>query len=928
MKSFLAAVLWMILGCTLVAAQDKAQSRVVKVGVFSIDPIVSVSPGGEPRGFFVDLINDIADQENWRLVYVPGTWNEGLERLENGRIDLMTAVAYTEERQNRMQFSQETVLTVWGQVYAKLGHDYQTILDLKGKRVALAQGDINGLNYQENARKFGVDCDYRIVATHEDIFRYIQSGEVDVGVVPNIYGMTHAGDFGIVGTAVIFNPVESRFAAPKGSDGSLLKTIDAHMAAWKQEEDSFYYRSLNKWLGVRSVDGKTVPAWVLEAGTVAVLLALVLFLWNRILERKIKARTRELYASETKQRIIFDQSFQFIGLLNPEGYLLDVNQTALDFIGVPAKDVIGRPFWEAPWWSHSAAAQEDLRRGIQLVAEGGIFKSEATHPAADGSLHYVEFSIKGIKDESGKVKWLVPEGRDITEQKVIQEQLTRLAQVVEQSTEMVIITDVDGIIEYVNPAFVEMTGFGADEAAGRRLQFLCPEDQDGYLYSRSWFEMLAGQSWHSRTTNMKRDGSSFEVDTMVSPILDEKGGVLSYVVLQRDMTRLEDLERNLRQAQRLEAVGTLAAGIAHDFNNILAAVFGYTELAQLALSEDSPAREYLDEVIVGAERARALVSQILVFGRRSEHEWQEMALGEIVHEVSDLLRATMPATIKVEEDLAEDGFILGDQGQMHQVMMNLCTNAFHAMEDRGGVLKISLTKETVESLDEKIKNQLPPGHYLVLVVEDNGPGMDPQLLEKIFEPYFTTKEPGKGTGLGLAVVHGIIQAHHGTIKIDSRPGKGTKVKILLPELTVQSDSGDAVIVAKSQEGRGEHILFVDDEDVLGRLVELYFTGLGYKVSSFTDSREAWTAFREAPGDFDILISDQSMPGMTGIDLASQAFALRPEIPYILCTGYSADISRESAEALGIDRFVQKPVEMEKLGSIVRELLDQGPNQPG
>jgi len=927
MISLLAAI--MVLGVSGAGGQDgeRGDGRIVKVGVFPVDPIVSVTPGHEPRGFYVDLVKEVARREHWRLVYVPGTWNAGLERLEAGRIDLMTGVARVPARLDRMRFGSQTVLTVWGQVFSRPDNQPHTILDLQGKLVAVAVGDINGINFRENARKFGVFCRFREVPTHEDIFRLIHDGAVDAGVGPNVYGVAHASDFEVVGTAIIFNPLESCFASPRNSDGSLLQTIDEYLARWKGDKNSVYHRSLDNWLGNRGREQAAVPRWIYWTGGAAVLLALIMFLWNRTLNRRIRSRTRELQASEAKQRAIFDQSFQFIGLLDPEGTLLDVNQTALEFIGAPKEEVVGKPFWEAPWWSHSAEAQEELRRGIRVAAAGGVFKSQATHPAADGTLHFVEFSLKGIRDDSGQVRWLVPEGQDVTHYKETREQLARLAQAVEQTADMIIITDTDGAVDYVNTAFTRTTGHNEEDVRGRSLRFLCSPTEDSSLYTRAWFTRLGTASWRGRATTVKHDGTTLEVDVSVSPLMAEQGGVLAYVVVQRDVTQVEELERSLRQAQRLEAVGTLAAGIAHDFNNILAAIFGYTELAQLTLGEDSPAAEYLDEVIIGAERARALVRQILVFGRRTEHEWQLIALGDLVREVLELLRSTLPATITVEDNLEVDGAVMGDSGQIHQVLMNLCTNAFQALEDRGGVLSVSLSRTVISTADDMAGDRLAAGSYMVVEVSDNGPGIDKEMLDKIFEPYFTTKEPGKGTGLGLAVVHGIVQAHHGAVRVESRPGKGSHFRVLLPEFVAPQEKDPQAGDADRRGGDGEHIMFVDDEEVLGRLAVHFFTEQGYRVTAFSDSGEALASFKADPGDWDMVISDQTMPGMTGIDLAAQVLALRPGLPFVLCTGYSTDISQDSAITLGIGRFVQKPIEMEKLGAIVKELLDRRGQEP-
>jgi len=903
-------------------AQNAAESHVVRVGVFPVEPIVTLNPGEPPRGFFVDLLEEIARNEQWSLEYVAGTWNEGLERLEAGSIDLMTAVSPTAERALRMRFGAESVLMVWGQVFTRPDNRVTTILDLQDKTVAVARSDINGQNFRQTADAFGVTCNYREVATHEDIFQLLRSGEADAGVVPNLFGHAHSRKFGLIGTSIIFIPVEAHFAAPLNGDPALLQTIDRYLAQWKQDEGSVYYAGLQNLMNDPSARGAEVPAWILWSGGLALLLVGIMFFLNRVLTAKFQQRTRELRESEAKQRAIFDQSYQFVGLLDPAGIVLDVNQTALDFIGAGKEDVVGSPFWEAPWWSHSEEAQNEIKRGIETAASGEFYRSVAIHPGPDGLPHHVEFTVKSIKDDDGRVKWLVPEGRDITEYRNARENLARLGQAVEQTADMIVITDPVGRMEYVNPAFVRGTGFDPQELAGQSLGILCPQDLTDGLYSRRWFDRLGRDPWRGRVAPVVKGGQSIEVDASVSPILDDDDSVAAYVVVQRDMSQVAELERSLRQSQRLEAVGTLAAGIAHDFNNILAAIFGYTELAQLSVEENSPASEYLDEVLVGAERARALVRQILVFGRRTEQEMRALPLAPLVHEVIELLRSTMPATIKVEEDLEIDGSIRGDSGQIHQVVMNLCTNAFQAMEDLGGVLKVTLNRASKFPAADADAGRPEAATYLAIEVSDNGPGMDDEMLDKIFEPYFTTKDPGKGTGLGLAVVHGIVKSHHGFLEVESKVGKGTVFCVMLPEIAAEDDVAIHEVSQDGLPGLGEHILFVDDEETLGRLVEAYFTDLGYNVSTLTDSREAWDVFRADPADIDLVISDQTMPQMSGFDLASQMLALRPDLPFVLCTGYSADISRESAMALGISRFVQKPVAMERLGVIVRGLLDR------
>ena len=389
-----------------------------------------------------------------------------------------------------------------------------------------------------------------------------------------------------------------------------------------------------------------------------------------------------------------------------------------------------------------------------------------------------------------------------------------------------------------------------------------------------------------------------------------------------DVTDRRQLEEQLRQSQKMEAIGALAGGVAHDFNNILAAILGYTELAQLDLPADSPAGGHLEQVLTAANRARDLVRQILSFSRQQNQEMQPCSLGPLVKEAFNLLRATLPTTIAMEIHLENDlPRVLADPIQIHQVIMNLCANAADAMAN-GGRLTVALDRSIVGPDSAGPTNPEP---RLRLVVEDSGIGLDPEVAERIFEPFFTTKEIGKGTGMGLAVVHGIVESHGGTIAVDSRPGQGTRFTVLLPALVDEEEELEPVARDDAPSGEGQSIMIVDDEEML---VDAAGQGLGrrgYRISGFSDSRTAWEAFKARPEDYDLIISDQTMPGLTGVELAQKVLYLRPDLPIIICTGYSDHINAEEAAKYGAARLIYKPVSMFDLAKLVRELLTDWPN---
>jgi len=378
------------------------------------------------------------------------------------------------------------------------------------------------------------------------------------------------------------------------------------------------------------------------------------------------------------------------------------------------------------------------------------------------------------------------------------------------------------------------------------------------------------------------------------------------------------LKTQLLQAQKMEAIGTLAGGIAHDFNNILSAVIGYSEMALSKATADEELQGDIQEVLSAGHRAKNLVKQILTFSRQTEQEAQPVQVKFIAREVIKLLKASLPATIEIRQKLASDRAVLADPTQLHQVLMNLCTNAGYAMRKNGGILEVRLTDVPGDAGFFAGHPDLEPGPYLKLIVTDTGQGMSTQIMERIFDPYFTTRLKG-GTGLGLAVVHGIVKDHGGTVSVSSNPGSGTSFRVYLP--AIERKARPEIRTDASLRFGDEHILLVDDEKSLVDLGRQMLEKCGYKVTARTSSVEALELFKIQADKFDLVITDLTMPNMTGKELAKAVLRVRPEIPVILCTGFSEMISPESAKALGIRAYLMKPVTIGDLAGTVREVLD-------
>ena len=496
----------------------------------------------------------------------------------------------------------------------------------------------------------------------------------------------------------------------------------------------------------------------------------------------------------------------------------------------------------------------------------------------------------------------------------------------EQASEMVAVTDSDGIIEYVNPAFEKITGYTKEELIGNNPRILKSGRQDEQFYQELWQTITGGEPWHGFFVNRRKDGNLYREEAAIKPIMDDDGVIQYFVTVKRDITQENRLQRQLIQSQKMEAIGTLAGGIAHDFNNILSAILGFAELALFELTDGSRSYDDVSEIVKAGNRAKDLVRQILTFSRKTEQEFKPIDIVPLISEALKFLRATLPSTIDIQKQIdAVRVEVLCNSTMVQQILMNLCTNAAHAMKDTGGILTVRLLEVDIQ--DGGISNlpDLPPGPYVHLTISDTGPGIESGILGRIFDPYFTTKEKGEGTGLGLSVVHGIAQSLKGAVEVESDPGKGTEFNVYLPRVIGKSDM--ATDLPQVLSTGNERILLVDDEDALATMGRLMLDRLGYKVTVKTDSYDALGTFRAQPFEYDLIISDKTMPRLTGFDLAEEIRKIRPDVPLIICTGYSDENEADKAARLGINRLIVKPLSMDDLAKAVRSVLDEAARKP-
>jgi PAS domain S-box-containing protein len=643
--------------------------------------------------------------------------------------------------------------------------------------------------------------------------------------------------------------------------------------------------------------------------------------------RANRKRDEQLAAADRRFRAIFDQTFQFIGLLSVDGTLLEANGTALRFADVRQEDVIGKKFWDTAWWSHSPELQNRLRESVARAARGTPVRYEVTHPGREGRLHHIDFSLKPVRDAGGDVVLLIPEGHDVTERKKAEEALRtseeRYRFLIHNQTEFVVSCRPDTTLTFVNDSYSRYFGTTVDDAVGTRLlDRIAPSDRERLTSGISDLAVEAPIATIECQV-IAASGDERWAQWTISGSFAESGALATVQMTGRDIhdrVTAEDakrkLEQQLLQSQKMEALGQLAGGVAHDFNNLLTVIAGHTDL--LIAGDGRDGRHDLDQIRGACHRGAAMTRQLLAFSRQSVFEPRIVDVNSVVAQTETMLRRTIGEQIELHVSAGANlRLVRADPDQLSRVLLNMAINARDAMPNGG---RLGIETGNV-AMPERDGGQPMTGDHVLVAMSDTGCGIPAELRARLFEPFFTTKPQGKGTGLGLAVVDGIVKQSGGWIEVESEVGVGTTFRIFLP-----AAREPAVETVRSREGsptRGtETVLLVEDEIAVRDMTRTALEAYGYTVLTASNGEDAWHTLAAQHGHIDLLLTDVVMPGVSGPELAARVRKEYPAIAVVFMSGYTSDSVLRQGVETGEADFIQKPFNTAALATKLRHVLDR------
>jgi PAS domain S-box-containing protein len=931
----------------IMAYAAESTEPLIFAGDMNYPPFESIKDG-QPIGINIDILRALSKVMHRDIKIQLMKWSEAQQMLKDGKVDALTEMAYTKSRAEFFDFSEQTVLYKYSFFIRKDDENIQHLSDLEGKIIAVTKG-----GYPRQILKSNKKNKFYIMENNLDGFKQLLAGAVDVV----------ATDYWVGGNTLEENNLKSvikfetrpfaekpGFIPVKKGNTALLSEINQGIA--KLRKEGVIQKIFDKWSGKSFVfitKEKLEKLTTIVGLTLTFIIILFIVFWIYILKKRLKSKTADLQKAhdnlegEVQERTINLQQ-EIAGHKSVRKKLIMTQRllTETEKVGKVGGWEFNIDTKKMTWTKeiyniHEIDPTDDL-----TVIKGVNFYTPASKPIIEQAVqrainHGEPFDLElEIITAKGNLRAVHTIGKsdlehhrvhgffqDITIRKILQKESEINKTILLEAEKLAGFGgwqwDIENDFWTLSQNWLRIHGCSNKHLATEELIKITHPDDIPKIKKAFDRVVKEGGTYHiDHRIIDQTTGEIKEIHAYGEARLDDSGKAVQIFGAAQDITDKKKLETKLQQAQKMESIGTLAGGIAHDFNNILSSIIGFSELALGEAEKGTELEDNLQEVRMAGLRAKDLVKQILTFARQSDEAVKPIQVDIISKEVLKFIKSSIPSTIQINDKINSDSFIMGSPTQIHQVLMNLCTNAAYSMEENGGILEFSLNDIMIDRMI--MISDLRRGEYIEIKVTDTGIGISPQYIHTIFEPYFTTKPVGEGTGMGLAVVHGIVEKYGGQITVNSTIGKGTCFTIYLPitkkrKVHTHSEKKDLPVGT-------ENILFVDDEASITKMGSKILEQLGYSVTTRTSSLKALELFRSKPNVFDLVVTDMTMPNMTGDKLAIELIKIRSDIPVILCTGYSKKISEETAAEIGIKKFVHKPMAKADLARTVRKLLDE------
>ncbi|MDC7231750.1 MAG: PAS domain S-box protein [Spirochaetales bacterium] len=894
---FLSLILWLFASFSLTAD--------VSVAVFEgAAPVAYMDEDGNPAGIYLRVLEEIFRQQGESVRFVSGlSFKEAYQRVLTGEIDLMPALIRTPERQELFEFNEEVFLVSWSLLFIHPDHSVENILDLKNRKIALMEGGQNGKNFVQLMNSFDIPFQAVYFRNFDVMAEAVLAGEV-AGMVS--FSNHALSEERLKASSIMFSPTQSYIAVRKGGPVHLLDSIDKALKEMKQDDASVYAGELRILAGNEAVE--VVPFWLIPALVSAGLIIFVVSLFLLILQYKIKQISARLQESEAGYKRLFHAAPDLISVI---GYsddktwrFMDVNHAFCEKTGFSAEELLKMDVEEFI----SSEYKKAFQNGKDLLDDEEISLVETEIPLKQGGTLPIQVSSR-IFEQKGN-RYILSMSRDLSEREQLNSALSAIEQkystIADYNYDWEFWINDEGEFIYNSPSCERISGYTPDEfqqdstLLGRIIH---PDDRG--VWEKNFSSCSLQDSTGEKELELrliKKDGSVVWIHQQCRRILDTDSRSLGIRGNFRDVTEQKRMKERLAQKQKLSSLGVLAGGIAHDFNNILAIIKGFSEMGKTKDNLDEDTVSLFDTINQASIRGAHLTEQILDFSMNKIAGSKPVQVSSIIREVAALMEASLSDTVKVVPNIENNSFIMADEGQVHRVIMNLCTNARMAMPD-GGELRLSV-RELDESVIQRKLSGFDGRRCMEVLVHDTGAGMSDEVKMRAFDPYFTTRKTGEGSGMGLAVVHGLVQQWGGRISIESSPGKGTDVFLYLPildyEIQLEAQTEPPEISSKPSK-----LLVVDDEPMILKLLKVSLEKEGYTVSGFSSAREALEAFSSDPDSYSLAVFDMTMPELKGDKLAELVKEINPDLPVILCSG-STDQLHDKGKSRVVDAVLNKP----------------------